>query len=323
LCCFLILAWSFDEVAPCRTCDQCATCQSSWLGGDVGSETMFVTLDLSACQHERQPINWFCCRKSSKEDGEDGTCDLTFCPPERYSEADARCDFVGGTYTFEVPVTASTVTVQLHDGRFVGNKDCSVAGDCCGQHYGSCGPGLSSVCEVVVDLTECPLPAPECEDDSQCFSEDCADVTCDNGVCTNTMREPGYVCRDAVDGCDVAEVCDGTHLYCPDDIDYEDDNFNTFSYVYKCGNTLYMCGPTPTFFTPAEDGIGYYLADPSCYLGDATNLVQLTWPRCSEEETPTGLCENGHQIEYYQETYCTETVGTPLNWNCDGSPTTF
>src|SRR5687767_3836816 len=40
-------------------------------------------------------------------------------------------------------------------------------------------------------------------------------TSCTAGVCVYTPKALGTACRSSVGICDVADMCDGTHIYCP------------------------------------------------------------------------------------------------------------
>lgn len=82
-----------------------------------------------------------------------------------------------------------------------------------------CLPGLTQCGNRCVDLltdsdncgactNRCPDPTPgTCEKERICVS----------GSCTFTPQDTGFECRPAAGDCDVAELCDGTSLECPED----------------------------------------------------------------------------------------------------------
>ncbi len=43
----------------------------------------------------------------------------------------------------------------------------------------------------------------------------CTDDICSGGVCTHVLSTAGTVCRPAVNGCDIPEICDGSSNLCP------------------------------------------------------------------------------------------------------------
>jgi hypothetical protein len=52
----------------------------------------------------------------------------------------------------------------------------------------------------------------DCDDSNPCSADSCA-----AGACVHAGANAGAICRPAVDGCDVAETCDGAATICPPD----------------------------------------------------------------------------------------------------------
>jgi hypothetical protein len=145
-----------------------------------------------------------CCRS--------GACNLIDCDGTK-DLSNAKCDEV--TYfMYEVPESSTSVTIQLHDGKFIGNKDCSARGACCGGSGSSCA--ATGVCETTIDLSTCP-GQPECEYDHDCdhLDHDCSEGLCQMGKCVEMKSAAGTVCREAEGVCDEPATCDGTLPTCP------------------------------------------------------------------------------------------------------------
>jgi len=125
------------------------------------------------------------------------------------------------TVLFEVPYSADSVTVQVHDNCFHGYKDCSYDGSCCGGSYTSCMYSTSGVCEMEVKLADCisDIPEPDCYTDNDCtaISADCSIGVCRDGSCVQDYLPQGTVCHPSGGDCDVAEVCNGYDSFCPED----------------------------------------------------------------------------------------------------------
>ena len=74
-----------------------------------------------------------------------------------------------------MPVGATTATFQLHDGNFIGTKDCGTSGKnslCAGGAGGTnCSP-LGGVCEVTIDLSTAVCTKPEIYEEPECVSDE-------------------------------------------------------------------------------------------------------------------------------------------------------
>jgi hypothetical protein len=120
---------------------------------------------------------------------------------------------------YEVPKSARYVTIQVHDNFFSGDKDCGYNDeDCCSGGYSPCG--ISGVCEVTIDLNDCPTKeVPDCYTDEDCsyFNTACSYGQCDYGKCVNSFKEDFVQCRPAYGLCDAPEYCTGDKPDCPAD----------------------------------------------------------------------------------------------------------
>jgi hypothetical protein len=186
----------------------------------------YITLQTDLCK--KPTISWLCCRSSSG-DATRSDCTLDSCnTPEEAIERDKnKCNSVS-SLKYIVPSDATSVLIQLHDGRFQGNRKCSNNVECCGGSNSACATSDSSgVCEVTINLSNCPVvvdPEPICTVNSECssFNADCARGICKDGDCQQVFLG-GMTCRSAVTGpdgttCDAEEVCVDGQTYCPDDV---------------------------------------------------------------------------------------------------------
>eukprot|EP00756_Hemistasia_phaeocysticola_P059794 Hpha_TRINITY_DN3673_c0_g1::TRINITY_DN3673_c0_g1_i1::g.983::m.983 len=209
-------------------CFDCATQCIECLGKkDNGDGTQTVSVSAGSCKGDT--VSWFCCRTQS--------CVLSGCDefgPE--VGVGVKCeDSLRGKYTLDS--THTTLELQVHDGRQIGNVLCSgkpnadgQSTDCCGGGGASCG-GVSGICNRVVDLSTCPIVGggaggltdlPECYKDSDCAAAgSCSTGRCDVGshTCWQELKAQGTVCNAKVEGhaCDVEETCSGASAQCPTD----------------------------------------------------------------------------------------------------------
>jgi hypothetical protein len=206
-----------------------------------------------------------CCRE--------GACRLIDCDGESKDESISKCDEV--TYfMYEVDEDQDYITVQLHDGKFIGNKDCTAPGSCCGGSGSSCA--ATGVCETTIDLSQCP-GQPECEYDSDCshFDNECAEGQCENGKCVEMVasasrqcreaegvcdepaycdgvlptcppnkKKTGFCCRESAGFCDLPEFCDGIYSECPED-DLQPSDMLCRDAVGECDEPEYCSGNSP------------------------------------------------------------------------------
>ncbi|KAG2446205.1 hypothetical protein HXX76_000798 [Chlamydomonas incerta] len=148
--------------ADCLACSTLSTCiKASCLSSD--GTVNYVQIDLSGCKNAS--ISWFCCQQN--------TCTTTTCDNTQVNGA--TCNDVL-TSTVTTLVGATSVTLQVHDGRLIGDYNCGASGNsCCGGDGGSCGSG-SNVCDdVVVPITglstptpPSPAPPPSCGNGCRC-----------------------------------------------------------------------------------------------------------------------------------------------------------
>ena len=204
---------------PCSDLDRRAVCKSKYTGAD-GKQR--VSVDLTKIKNGAT-ISWICARDSGAA--------LESCGGNDAGSKNKCEETTSATYT--VAGDATSVTVQVHDGKIAGDVQCSSvgmgAGQCCGGSGGSCGT-VSGVCEYSIDITSCPLvtsaapatsatPA-ECSADSDCsartINEPCGVYTCSSaGKCVQSSVKPAtVVCRAAAGVCDVDDFCDGVSSSC-------------------------------------------------------------------------------------------------------------
>lgn len=293
----------------CVNCDACAMCVSRSFF-DAGS--VQVVIDFSNCKNE-ETISWGCCRGSSNTSttGEDANqfCDLHTCDAslDNWDPAHNKCDEVTQT-TFLVPNTAQSIVIQLYDGKFIGDVDCtSPNSNCCGGAGTSCD-AVSGVCQVAIDLSECG-GEDECITDANCahLNDACAIGVCDQtGTCIQQYKPHGTICRPALDLCDVPEVCSGVSTQCPPD--FRDDH----GYTFKCGTTQYLCA-VETGDLVKNNGNAWVLGNNTkCTIGTARQFVALPWPSCVTK-CIVAICPNNKQISNYALSACNTTTGL---WEC-------
>ncbi|PNW84600.1 hypothetical protein CHLRE_03g150767v5 [Chlamydomonas reinhardtii] len=105
---------------------------------------LYVLVDFISCKGEA--ISWYCCRF--------GSCIPTDCGAGGSLDTSKfKCDEVT-TSIVQTAIGATTVSLQVHDGRITGNYDCSAPGaSCCGGAGGACAV-ISGVCDdVIVPIT--------------------------------------------------------------------------------------------------------------------------------------------------------------------------
>eukprot|EP00198_Chlamydomonas_reinhardtii_P013219 XP_001702556.1 predicted protein [Chlamydomonas reinhardtii] len=120
----------------CLTCSGLTTCIKAtclYTDGTVN----YVSVNLTSCKGAS--ISWFCCQQNS--------CTTTVCDSTQVNGA--TCNNVL-TSVVTTAVGATSVMLQVHDGRLIGDYDCGAPGNsCCGGDGGACGSG-SNVCDDVV-----------------------------------------------------------------------------------------------------------------------------------------------------------------------------
>jgi len=271
-----------------------------------------VNLDLSGCKSSS--ISWACCLKSSDGQSETpGFCNLYNCGPAtaQWDISKDKCDEVS-TLSFLVPQSATTLTLQSHDGLFSGNVVCSSEHPCCGGSGSSCSS--TGVCETVIELSTCNDGGSgnpkECYSDDDCdrLDDGCASGVCDvNGVCIQNIHPEGTNCRPSVDPCDVAEYCTGGSPQCPANLRKDD------GYSFKCGTTQYLCAVDAADLK-LNNGNSWVVgpAGSQCTLGTGELIIALDWPHCLTQCLER-TCPNGKGISNYALMHCDKATG---DWNC-------
>lgn len=293
--------------ANCVSCTNCAVCAERSFYS-VG--TFRVDINLSGCKGG-SAISWACCKGSTTNALNDGFCNLYNCDAElsNWDLDKEKCDETS-TISFLVPSSATSITLQLHDGNFLGNIEpsfCSQSpGACCGGTSGACSNAPSGACQIMIDILEsCPTRR-ECDTDSDChrFDDTCATGRCnvESGVCSQELRPEGAVCRPALDLCDVPETCTGHSAECPTDLR------NDHGYTYKCGLDQYLCAVEPSDLT--MNGNAYRLG--SCGIGTAGRFIQLPWPACVSQ-CIHNICPNNKYLSNFALAKCNVNSGY---WDC-------
>ncbi|XP_008159918.2 disintegrin and metalloproteinase domain-containing protein 30-like [Eptesicus fuscus] len=144
-------------------------------------------------------------------------------------------------------------------------------------------PGLGYVVKkcgnkIVEDDEECDCGSKEdCEED-HCCKPDCKfkqGAACSTGLCCHKchFRPSGYVCREEENECDLAEYCNGTSSFCPDDT-YKHDGtpckYDARCFRKGCWSTYMQC--QHIFGTDARE------APTQCY--EAVNLIGDQYGNC-------------------------------------------
>lgn len=220
-CLLLFIQALSARPTPTQTCT--LTCNSNCITCVEIDDTNLVTLDVSACKND--PLSWMACGECTAMESCDGS-------PEGI-----KCNEVlrASYYVSPASLESGFITVQVHDGKIAGNVDCDDEHEVCyGGSGTSCGT-ISGVCNFDIPLSSCPpaqpveAPAPSpsggdfygdeqsipCSSDSDCLSLPCGQGKCLEGSCTIVVLPEGTVCREAVDLCDEAEVCNGFTPFCP------------------------------------------------------------------------------------------------------------
>jgi hypothetical protein len=152
--------------------------------------------------------------------GVKGECSLNECDTALDDDINWESEMCSNAYTFyyDVPETSKTLTIQLHDNFFNGDKDCGNNDEgCCGGGYSACGTD-SGVCEVTIDLDDC-IQEPSCYNDEDCsyLNDDCVYGECAAGKCQQIFKNSNSQCRAANGLCDQPEYCTGNDAGCPSD----------------------------------------------------------------------------------------------------------
>lgn len=289
----------------CLACTSCGTCVSK-TSFSIGY--VKVTIDFSSCKNGT--ISWACCRSSSPDAG---SCDLYSCSNLNTSYWDvnkSKCDELTAV-EFVVPETATSITVQVHDGKFLGTVDCDET-TCCGGSGTSCSGVVSGVCEVEISLIgsgqQCQFEEPRCQNDDDCnnLNDACAFGYCNvtTGQCLQQFKPEGTTCRPVVDLCDVPEVCTGHSTLCPVDLRKD------YAYTYKCSTDQFLCGVQVSELGVGSSGKTYFLG--SCGIGTARNFYNLSWPACVTQCIQP-LCPNNRGLSNYALATCNVNTGA---WDC-------
>lgn len=299
------------NAAPtCFSCEHCAVCSSAV---PRPGNLLEVTLNFDACKGSA--ISWACCRNSIVPGPvQEALCDMVFCDASlaQWEVTKNKCNNVTSA-SFLVPATATSVVVQLHDGKFIGNKLCSDNNACCGGSSGACSN--TGVCEVTISLEGCAPPPPECMVNEDCSPSEhlCERPVCVGGVCLQENLPAGTVCRPTTDPCDVGEVCTGFERDCPPDLRKD------HGYTFKCGTDQFLCAIPSSEVISSGSGKAFWInptgenGEGTCNIGTARTVTELSWPHCSTQCIEK-ICPNGKQISNYALTSCNATTG---HWTCD------
>ncbi|EPQ15676.1 Disintegrin and metalloproteinase domain-containing protein 30 [Myotis brandtii] len=144
-------------------------------------------------------------------------------------------------------------------------------------------PGLGFVVKkcgnkIVEDNEECDCGSKEdCEKD-HCCEPDCKfkqGATCSTGLCCHKchFRPSGYVCREVENECDLAEYCNGTSSFCPNDTYKQDGTpckYDARCFQKGCWSTYMQC--QRIFGSDARE------APDQCY--EAVNLIGDQYGNC-------------------------------------------
>lgn len=322
---FVLLAiWGPMCVASqtCIDCDNCAYCSKRT---PFGLSESLVTISFDECKNGSK-ISWGCCRASFNATGDASYCYLSECDSPTENWENPKCNELTEA-VFRVPTTASSLLVQVHDGKFIGNVDCGVT-PCCGGSGGSCTNGgvlvgSTAVCEMEINLEDCTPSEDECEVDADCVPQnqlgECQKLSCIEGACVLQYKPSTTVCRPNKVGhaCDVPENCTGATPYCPPDMERDK------GYTFKCGTDLYICAmPNTTIVSGTSDTKRSWISpsyltqgsNGTCNLGGGIwSIKELPWPQCVTSCIQR-TCPNGKDISNYAVAHCN---GTTAGWECD------
>lgn len=306
----VLLAYSGLSRGACTFCENCAICSDSsphptLVGFNV------LTIDLTNCKDDASTISWACCKGSDANVG-GGSCELYDCNnPDHingWEPHKSKCNEVT-EISFVVPNNATSITLQLHDGRFLGTVDPRDPPlPLCGGSGTSCSGAVSGVCQIVLNISSCVNAVePDCVSDDDCdlLDDSCAYGACDNGQCVRHLKPAGTVCRPAMDLCDHTETCTGFDVTCP--VDLRKDH----AYTFKCATRQYLCAVTPAQLTTNANGNNNYLG--TCGIGSALGgFVELPWPECATS-CISYVCPNNRYLSNYALATCIPSTGL---WNC-------
>lgn len=202
-----------------------ATCQAEAAGGTCDDGSFCNGNDRcdgagSCGRHVGSP----CAGRAECNRGCDETADACTvsppgpCRPDASACTDDVCDGAG-------TCTHPPNTGPCDDGVFCNGPD-TCSGGACSEHAGD---PCTAVGECVGACNEparscfSPWGTPCTVDDSVCTWDTCNGA----GECAHVPSNPGVVCRDSVEPCDVPEVCTGVDVACPGDTGIVDTDADT------------------------------------------------------------------------------------------------
>ncbi|KAI8463274.1 MAG: hypothetical protein J3K34DRAFT_444528 [Monoraphidium minutum] len=214
-----------DKEDKCIPCSSCATCMS--YTSDLVAGTKDVRVSVAGCK-SGEAISWLACRGTNVAGGACTIVNTDVASPCTNVESSMNKCNGARVATFTVPIAATKLTLQLHDGLFIGDNTCTEVGlDCAGGFGGNavCAAqgGGTNACQVELDVSTCTEaaepPNTGCTVDSECQDLDsvCSLGKCNAGTCEATPKPSDTPCRTATTSCDVTEYCTGSSLMCPDD----------------------------------------------------------------------------------------------------------
>jgi hypothetical protein len=146
-----------------RQCAKCTRLRTINGTNDLsGSQFLEVVIDVTQCKCFKN-ISWLgCIDRDCRRSECDG--DAIFGTPPTYatgSRGSTKCDETQHA-TFLLPLNATTVNVQYHDGRLSGNVNCAKASKllpgevmCLGESGSACSGTVSGVCNQEISLSSC------------------------------------------------------------------------------------------------------------------------------------------------------------------------
>jgi len=129
-----------------------------------------------------------------------------------------------GGFTCLIDMTSGTEKFCCPDGDVCGQTCCPTGGVCLGDTC-VCPDGetrcenedpIGTCLNLDTDVNNCGACGNKCP----ASTDPCGMAACVAGVCTSVPDpdKTGMVCREAAGPCDVAEVCNGTSVECPQDV---------------------------------------------------------------------------------------------------------